>query len=70
MAAREQSLFCYTYIGKTLKKILSETSLGRSEYILREISLAINFGDSGFRRNRIFNFIISKIFVDKRLRVH
>ena len=36
---------------------------------MREKSLAIYFGDSQFRGNRIFNFIISKIYVDKRLRV-
>ena len=35
--------------------------------ILREKSLATNFGDSQFRRNRIYNFIISKLYVDKRL---
>ena len=29
-------------------------------------SLAIYFGDSHFRRNRTFNFIVSKIYVDKR----
>ena len=39
------------------------------KYILREKSLSIYFGDSQFRRNRIFNFIISKIYVDKRLGV-
>ena len=38
-------------------------------YILREKSLAIYFGDSQFRRNRTFNFIVSKIYVDKRSRV-
>ena len=38
-------------------------------HILREKSLAIYFGDSQFRRNRTFNFIVSKIFVDKRSRV-
>ena len=38
-------------------------------YILREKSLSINLGDSQFRRNRIYNVIISKIFVDKHLRV-
>ena len=37
--------------------------------ILREKSLAIYFGDTQFRRNRIFNFIISIIYVDKRLPV-
>ena len=37
-----------------------------SIYILREKSLAIYFGDSQFRRNRNFNFIVSKIYVDKR----
>ena len=36
--------------------------------ILREKSLAIYFGDSQFRRNRIFDIIISKIYVDKLLR--
>ena len=37
--------------------------------ILREKSVAIYFGDSQFRRNGIFNFIISKIYVGKRLLV-
>ena len=37
--------------------------------ILREKSLAIYFGDSQFRRNGSFNFIVSKIYVDKRSRV-
>ena len=32
-------------------------------------SLAIYFWESQFRRNRIFNFIISKRYVDKRLGV-
>ena len=32
-------------------------------------SLAIYFEDSRFRRKRIFNFIVSKIYVDKRSRV-
>ena len=34
------------------------------ESILREKSLAICLGDSQFRRNGIFNFMISKIYVD------
>ena len=38
-------------------------------YILREKSLAIYFEDSQLRRNRTFNFIVSKIYVDKRSRV-
>ena len=37
--------------------------------ILREESLAIYFEDSQFKRNRTFNFIVSKIYVDKRSRV-
>ena len=37
--------------------------------ILREKSLAIYFEDSQFRRNRTFNFIVSKLYVDKRSRV-
>ena len=37
--------------------------------ILREKSLAIYFEDSQFRRNRTFNFKVSKIYVDKRSRV-
>ena len=37
--------------------------------ILSEKSLAIYFGNSQFRRNRNFNFIISKTYVDKRLGV-
>ena len=36
---------------------------------LREKSLAIYFEDSQFRRNWTFNFIVSKIYVDKRSRV-
>ena len=40
-----------------------------AEYILREKSLAIYFGDSQFRRNRTSNFIVSKIYVDKHSRV-
>ena len=38
-------------------------------YILREKSLAIYFEDSQFRRSRTFNFIVSKIYIDKRSRV-
>ena len=38
-------------------------------YILREKSLAIYFEGSQFRRNMTFNFIMSKIYVDKRSRV-
>ena len=38
-------------------------------HILREKSLAIYFEDSQFRRNRAFNFIVLKIYVDKRSRV-
>ena len=38
-------------------------------YILREKSLAIYFEDSQFIRIRTFNFIVSKIYVDKRSRV-
>ena len=37
--------------------------------ILREKSLAIYFGDSQFKRNRTFNFTVTKIYVDKRSRV-
>ena len=36
--------------------------------VLREKSLAIYFGDSQFRSNRTFNFIVSNIYVDKRSR--
>ena len=36
--------------------------------ILSEKSLAIYFEDSQFSRNRTFNFIVSKIYVDKRSR--
>ena len=41
----------------------------RANNILREKSLAIYFEDSQFRRNRTFNFILSKIYVDKRSQV-
>ena len=41
----------------------------KSEYILREKSLAIYFEDSQLKRNRTFNILVSKIYVDKRLRV-
>ena len=37
--------------------------------ILREKSLAIYFEDSQFIRIKTFNFIVSKIYVDKRSRV-
>ena len=37
--------------------------------ILREKSLAIYFEDSQFRRNRTFNFKVSKVYVDKRSRI-
>ena len=37
--------------------------------ILKEKSLAIYFEGSQFRRNMTFNFIVSKIYVDKRSRV-
>ena len=40
-----------------------------SVYILREKSLAIYFEDSQFRVNKTFNFIVSKIYVDKHSRV-
>ena len=36
------------------------------EYFTMGKSLAIYFGDSQFRRNRAFNYIVSKKFVDKR----
>ena len=38
-------------------------------YILREKSLATYFEDSQLRRNWTFNFIVSKIYVDKSSRV-
>ena len=37
--------------------------------ILREKSLAIHFEDSQIRKNRTFNFIVSKTYVDKHSRV-
>ena len=52
------------YIGYKISYILNKIS-----YILREKSLAIYFGDSQFKRNRTFNFIVSKIYVDKRSQV-
>ena len=48
---------------------LAHTKLLENQYILRGKSLAINFGDSQFRRSRTFNFIVSKIYVDKRSQV-
>ena len=41
----------------------------RTEHILREKRSAIYFQESQYRRNRTFNFIISKIYVDKHSRV-
>ena len=38
-------------------------------YILREKSLAIYFENSQFKSNMTFNFIVSKIYADKRSRV-
>ena len=52
----------------------NNSNFGRKplETILREKSLAMYFEDSQFRRNRTFNHLVSKIYVDKRsrLRLH
>ena len=55
---------CFNY----LKKMVALKSIVKSNHgtsnILREKSFAIYFGDSQFRRNRTFNFIlVSKIYV-------
>ena len=49
-----------------LKRIIVKPSF---HTILREKSLAIYFEDSQFIRIKTFNFIVSKIYVDKRSRV-
>ena len=59
-------------LGNRLNNITADVILNfcvLGQYILREKCLAIYFGDSQFRRNRTFNFIVSKIYVDKRSRV-
>ena len=43
--------------------------LVRTLNILREKKFSNYFGDSQLRRKGIFNFIISKFYVDKRLHV-
>ena len=53
------------FISKNVKCIKK----GGGQYILREKSLAIYFEDSQFIKIRTFNFIVSKIYVDKRSRV-
>ena len=61
----------YDYpMGSTIKHIYFRPKVTlHCYYILREKSLEIYFGDSQFRRNRTFNFIVSKLYVDKRSRV-
>ena len=54
---------------KKCENVMLETLSGKFNAILREKSLAIYFGDSQFRKNMTFNFIVSKIYVDKRSRV-
>ena len=54
--------YLYTLLSGDLRTVIKEN-------ILREKSLAIYFGDPQFRRNRTFNFIESKIYVDKRSRI-
>ena len=47
--------------------LVSHNKLGTMvNCILKVKSLAIYFGDLQFRRKRIFNFIISKLYVDTR----
>ena len=46
--------------------LISFLSLYALNNILTVKSLAIYFEDSQFRRNRTFNFIVSKIYADKR----
>ena len=47
------------YFGKFVTLHCKQTV---GKYILREKSLAIYFGDSQFKRNRIFNFMIYQIY--------
>ena len=63
--------FSFAIILKRKRKLVALLllSLRCIVTILREKSLAIYFEDSQFRRNRTFNFIVSKIYVDKRSRV-
>ena len=61
-------IYCVTIENYSFfTKMISQTKYGI--YILREKSLAIYFEDSQFIRIRTFNFIVSKIYVDKRSRV-
>ena len=52
---------------------LAYTTVGASQKLARyytgEKSFKVNLGDSQFRRKMIYNFIISKIYGNKRLRV-
>ena len=65
--------FCIDWkldVNHEKSKVMVFNSNGKSHVnILREKSLAIYFEDSQFRRNRTMNFIVSKIYVDKRSRV-
>ena len=67
-------LFC-TYTLSTQSTLQVTLSLNRCTSsmdgysILREKSLAIYFGDSQFRRNMTFNFIVSNIYAVKRWRI-
>ena len=58
---KDQPVHLHNLISVFVKRYLKS--------ILREKSLAIYFGDSQFRRNRTSNFIVSKMYVDKRSRV-
>ena len=64
-------LVCVYVAEDNLRALTSELSPIQMHrpYILREKRLAIYFRDSQLRRNMTFNFIVSKIYVDKRSRV-
>ena len=59
----------YAYWDRGALGTLPKPLPSDQENILREKSLAIYFEDSQFIRIRTFNFIVSKIYVDKRSRV-
>ena len=70
MAIKRQSIIIYHYLYGPLIVFSPCDYLDKSYLIYTEgKSLAIYFEDSQFRRNRTFNFIVSKIYVDKGSRV-
>ena len=63
------TLILVSKIHDDISKNMAARGRASFPYILREKSLATYFRDSQFRRTITCNIMISKIYVDKRLRV-